>query len=143
MTYAEKLKDPRWQKKRLEILNRDNFTCRAGSCFETEKTLHVHHLDYIHGNDPWDYPDYYFLTVCEDCHNDITENRRDNEQLLIRSFRLQLHDTFIQRCATQIFASDNLHEIIYLLWDLKGRIGEEKLIELLADESVLVAKSEK
>lgn len=27
MTYAEKLKDPRWQKKRLRILERDAFAC--------------------------------------------------------------------------------------------------------------------
>ena len=28
MGYSEKLKDPRWQKKRLEILERDNFRCQ-------------------------------------------------------------------------------------------------------------------
>lgn len=28
MTYSQKLRDPRWQKKRLEILERDSFTCQ-------------------------------------------------------------------------------------------------------------------
>jgi hypothetical protein len=66
MTYSEKLKDPRWQKKRLEVLQRDGFTCC--DCSDTKKTLHVHHKSYSKGRDPWDYPDDNFSTLCEDCH---------------------------------------------------------------------------
>ena len=66
MTYAEKLKDPRWQKKRLQILERDKWTCRA--CGEKEKTLHVHHIFYLQGADPWDIPDGLLITFCCDCH---------------------------------------------------------------------------
>lgn len=65
-TYAEKLKDPRWQKKRLEILNRDEWKCQ--NCSASEKTLHVHHKDYERGRDPWDYTDNWLATLCEDCH---------------------------------------------------------------------------
>ena len=36
-TYTELLKDPRWQKKRLEIYERDNFTCNQ--CKNTKKTV--------------------------------------------------------------------------------------------------------
>lgn len=43
-SYAFKLKDPRWQRKRLEILQRDNFTCQE--CYATDKELNVHHLIY-------------------------------------------------------------------------------------------------
>ncbi len=64
--YAELLKDPRWQKKRLEILERDDWTCQW--CGSKEKTLHVHHLCYVHGRDPWESPIHELLTVCEDCH---------------------------------------------------------------------------
>lgn len=42
--YSEKLKDPRWQKKRLEILNRDEFACRF--CGDNKSTLNVHHISY-------------------------------------------------------------------------------------------------
>lgn len=66
MTYSEKLKDPRWQKKRLEILNRDNFTCQ--SCGDTTKTLHVHHIHYYAGMLPWEYAPEILITLCEDCH---------------------------------------------------------------------------
>jgi len=65
-TYSDKLKHPKWQKRRLEILNRDNFACT--DCKSTDKTLHVHHRYYEKGLDIWDYPDNAFLSLCEDCH---------------------------------------------------------------------------
>lgn len=67
--YWEKLKDPRWQKRRLEIMERDNFRCQG--CGDQDKTLHVHHKIYERGKDPWDYEDNILVTYCEDCHRDI------------------------------------------------------------------------
>lgn len=69
MTYAEQLKSPKWQKKRLEILERDNFTCT--SCGGKEKQLHVHHGAYLSGVKVWDYEDSMLHTLCYDCHNHI------------------------------------------------------------------------
>ncbi len=66
MTYAEKLKDPRWQKKRLEILSRDNFTCH--NCGDTTLTLHVHHLYYFKDEEPWEAEDMALETLCCECH---------------------------------------------------------------------------
>lgn len=66
MRYAEKLKDPRWQKVRLKILEQDNWTCLL--CTEKTKTLHVHHEEY--GKcDPWEVPTEKLGTLCEDCHD--------------------------------------------------------------------------
>lgn len=67
MKYSDKLKDPRWQKKRLQILERDKWTCRA--CCSKENTLHVHHLFYIPKLEPWEIPDGLLVTLCCDCHN--------------------------------------------------------------------------
>lgn len=67
MTYSEKLKDPRWQKKRLEILDRDEFKCRI--CNDSKSTLHVHHKYYEYNKDPWDYTDITYITLCETCHD--------------------------------------------------------------------------
>jgi hypothetical protein len=67
MAYSDQLKDPRWQRKRLEILQRDNFTCLL--CEDTRTTLAIHHLDY-NGN-PWDIPDSLLKTVCFHCHEII------------------------------------------------------------------------
>lgn len=78
--YIEKLKDPRWQKKRLDIMDRDGWACR--SCGASERTLHVHHLVYVYGNDPWDYRDDTLVTLCDECHDRETKNLKANEQLL-------------------------------------------------------------
>jgi len=64
--YSELLKDPRWQKKRLEIMERDKFLCSY--CWKGDKTLHVHHLLYFSGRKPWEYDGRHLVTVCEDCH---------------------------------------------------------------------------
>ena len=69
VTYGEKLRSPKWQKRRLEILNRDKFTCRL--CGDKETQLHVHHLRYERGCDPWDYRDSSLVTVCENCHEEL------------------------------------------------------------------------
>lgn len=74
MTYAEKLRDPRWQKKRLQILERDEFKCR--DCGDETNTLHVHHCHYI-GSDPWHTPNALLLTVCGDCHTRRQELEAD------------------------------------------------------------------
>ena len=66
-SYIEKLKDPRWQKKRVEILERDHWSCV--SCREKTQTLHVHHLFYLYGKEPWDIPNGFLITLCEKCHN--------------------------------------------------------------------------
>ena len=66
MSYSEDLKNPKWQKKRLEILNLHNFTCEQ--CGAQEKTLHVHHSRYIKGRKVWEYDNDVLMCLCEDCH---------------------------------------------------------------------------
>lgn len=85
MTYAEKLKDPRWQKKRLEILDRDEWTCQ--SCGRKDRTLHIHHHSYIYGKDPWDYFDGNFITLCWSCH--------ESEEMYKQSVNDFIHDYLI------------------------------------------------
>jgi hypothetical protein len=66
-TYSEKLKDPRWQRKRLEIFERDNWTCLK--CGDITSTLHIHHKVYFKGVDPWEYDGKHLETLCENCHS--------------------------------------------------------------------------
>jgi len=66
MTYKEKLKDPRWQRKRLEILERDKWRCRA--CGERNQIMHVHHLSYSKSYSPWDCDNSELVTLCSECH---------------------------------------------------------------------------
>jgi hypothetical protein len=65
--YAEKLKDPRWQRKRLEIFQRDGWECIH--CGSSRRMLCCHHVKYIEGLEPWEYPDDLLLTLCETCHD--------------------------------------------------------------------------
>jgi len=61
-SYYEKLKDPRWQKKRLEIMERDSFMC--AKCDSKDKSLNVHHGFYHRSyKNPWDYPNYSLMAL--------------------------------------------------------------------------------
>ena len=64
MDYKEYLKDTRWQIARKEILIRDGFCQKCGS----KHKLQVHHIRYIKGKKPWEYPPEYLITLCNDCH---------------------------------------------------------------------------
>jgi len=83
MKYTDKWKDPRWQKKRLEIFTRDEWRCQ--SCGSITETLCVHHFEY-HGN-PWDAPNDALVTLCESCHGDETDHRKGCEEEFLRWFR--------------------------------------------------------
>jgi 5-methylcytosine-specific restriction endonuclease McrA len=74
MTYAERLRDPRWQKLRLEVMQRDNFTCR--NCGAKDRELQIHHLRY--GEDICQPPEF-LETLCVDCHS---EREHDQKMLL-------------------------------------------------------------
>ena len=73
MTYSEKLKDPRWQRKRLQVLNAADFCCQI--CGQNEEELHVHHNLYRRGAEPWDYEDYELRALCKSCHKHEEETR--------------------------------------------------------------------
>ncbi len=86
--YLEKFKDPRWQKKRLKILERDNFTCQE--CSNQEMTLHVHHRYYKTKTDPWDYPNEALITLCEECHEIERMVRPEKEKWLLDACKEKL-----------------------------------------------------
>lgn len=72
-SYREKLLDPRWQKLRLQVLERDGWACRA--CEDKDSTLHVHHGYYPKGGDPWDAEQSVLWTLCEACHDELGRQR--------------------------------------------------------------------
>jgi hypothetical protein len=77
-TYSELLMDPRWQKKRLEIMQRDEFTCQK--CNHTKTTLNVHHIEYIKALKPWEYPEEKLITLCKFCHLEIEELKKKGDK---------------------------------------------------------------
>lgn len=66
MSYADELRKPLWQRKRLEIMARDEWRCTG--CQAEDKPLHVHHQRYIAGRKPWDYANDDLKTLCDECH---------------------------------------------------------------------------
>jgi len=80
MTYAEKLRDPRWQKKRLEILNRDNFTCQC--CGDKDSTLVIHHK--VYAGDPWQVTKDNLITYCDHCHNIFESWLKESKNEILR-----------------------------------------------------------
>jgi hypothetical protein len=64
--YQKKLDDPRWQKKRLEILERAEWKCEL--CGSDSEQLQIHHRYYVANRDPWNYPDWSLRCCCHSCH---------------------------------------------------------------------------
>jgi hypothetical protein len=73
--YSDRLKDPRWQRRRLEILSRDKWMCIE--CGDEDSSLHVHHRYYEKGADLWEYPDKALVTLCDSCHQQIHDMSDD------------------------------------------------------------------
>lgn len=70
ITYREKLRDPRWQKVRLEILNRDGWACT--NCGNEKEELQVHHEEYR--GEPWQARKEKLKTLCKSCHERISKS---------------------------------------------------------------------
>lgn len=106
-SYYEKLKDPRWQKKRLEVMELNNFEC--SECGDRKNTLNIHHPAYKKGADPWCYEADELMCVCEQCHkachseNDVLTsllftlrtdvNRRDSVMFIAGFLAAFMHDS--------------------------------------------------
>lgn len=85
-TYKDKLKNPLWQKRRLQIFEKDKWRCKQ--CGNHESELQVHHVDYIPGINPWEYPDDMLITLCHICHNKET-GREKLEYNLATTFKMK------------------------------------------------------
>jgi len=84
--YSSMLRDPRWQRKRLEILNRAKFKCQE--CGDETKELQIHHCWYEKGASPWDYDDSCYLCLCDHCHN-LRQHYEKQIKMYIADFLIQ------------------------------------------------------
>jgi hypothetical protein len=109
LAYKEKLKHPKWQKKRLKIFNRDNWACRI--CGETEETLHIHHIKYLFSKEPWEYPDKLLATVCDSCHKKLHgKSHIPTIKEIFELCRYEIEDGIIQKISKQ-----PIHEVLQSL----------------------------
>lgn len=68
MNYAQQIKHPLWQKKRLEVLELHGWKCQE--CTAKEEELHVHHPFYRRGAMIWEYEKTELECLCHRCHKD-------------------------------------------------------------------------
>lgn len=112
--YSELLKDPRWQKKRLEIFKLDGWQCRK--CNSKKNTLHVHHLYYVKGKMPWEYDNSALVTYCEECHEECRSVKWQQA-----FFDLNLTEYDLLEIALQVRLRKEKHDL--LLKDLYEKHG--------------------
>lgn len=94
-TYSQKLNHPKWQRKRLEIMQRDDFKCRI--CGDGESELNVHHLYYVTGKAVYDYDNECLVTLCHDCHS-ATHNEISKISSLIAFEIICKKKTYFEVC---------------------------------------------
>ena len=69
MPYQQQLRDPRWQRKRLLVLERDGWKCVA--CGDSKTELHVDHIQYrVKRIKAWEYRMDELQTLCRPCHEE-------------------------------------------------------------------------
>jgi hypothetical protein len=76
--YNKLLQTCEWQEKREEIFFRDKYTCVCCNSKATDlpnlgKTLNVHHIVYRKNMKPWEYDNSDLITLCDNCHDFITQ----------------------------------------------------------------------
>jgi len=84
LTYYEMLKHPKWQKKRLEILEREDFSC-AWCENDKDNQLHVHHMFYDNDMKLWEYPDHTMVCLCSVCHKAAHDLKKRLEYIVADS----------------------------------------------------------
>ena len=120
-TYSDKLKDPRWQKKRLEIMQRDEWKCQG--CGDKKNTLNVHHLRYIENKKPWEYEDMYYMTLCDECH--IKAHLDINVHTTRESFDIKYFVDFIEPVWIRYYFS----EIEFHKGDINLRVRDGYILD--------------
>lgn len=71
MTFSEQIKHPKWQKRRLEIMELAGFKCQE--CGSDSIELNVHHKIYNKKLKYWEYSDLGLVCLCSDCHKNHHE----------------------------------------------------------------------
>lgn len=110
--YFELFKDPRWQRKRLEVLSRDEWTCQR--CFSVDKELQVHHWYYQWGLDPWEYDSDTLQALCKDCHEEANEDRKEAIRALGKLLRFVHPNEIIAYAETRAALTGVTDEVVII-----------------------------
>lgn len=141
MDYKEQIKSPKWQKRRLEIMQKDNFTCQL--CGDTESMLNVHHLCYHKDSKIWEYEDWELITLCENCHKDEHSSMDDimNEIESIKSRGVTMREIVSALESIDILLYFGNDDCINRMVGDDSSMGRENDIKLLYERRKLLKKS--
>ncbi len=116
MPYWQQLQDSRWQRKRLEVLQRANFTCENCQTVSDGERLEVHHKFYEKGRLAWEYELNAFSCLCEVCHETVA----DAERILLSTIKPEDGENTLQLAYAIHTAYElgfNLNDCSKAIWD--------------------------
>lgn len=102
-SYAEKLRDPRWQRLRLEVMESARWEC--SSCGDSDKELQVHHPAYRKGAEPWEYEAAELLCLCAKCHKETEAGKIVFSEMLLNSRSTALYSNLQRMCIDEAIDS--------------------------------------
>lgn len=141
-SYSELLKDPRWQRRRLEILQRSDFSCEE--CGDKESTLHVHHKLYRKNAMPWEYEDHELEALCESCHKIKTVAAEETKRFMSRlsvGRLIRIVGYCEGQFALQAIEEDNFTDDNYLQFpDYREAAGFADALPVIVDSSLLAER---
>lgn len=70
-SYRRKLDTPQWRQFAAATKQRRGGGCQC--CKRTDLGLHVHHIFYENGREPWEYGDDEVVVLCPPCHKEMHE----------------------------------------------------------------------
>lgn len=141
MDYKEQIKSPKWQKKRLEVMQKDNFTCQL--CGNTESMLNVHHLSYHRDRNIWEYEEWELITLCENCHKEEHSSMDDiiNEIDSIKSRGVTMREIIAVLDSIDVHLYLGHDDCIYNLVGEDSAMGRESDIKLLYERRKMLKKT--
>jgi len=130
-TFLEAYRDPKWQKKRLEVLELAGWEC--SDCGSNEDTLHVHHTYYEKDKKPWKYPIESLHCLCEDCH----KKAQDINTLLKRQLgKIGLQDPIQLLYYAMALEAQEYPMVIIDVFDYEFALGVGNRCGLTAEEVI-------
>lgn len=152
LSYTDQLKWSQWQRRKLEIFSRDNWTCKQ--CGATNVILNVHHKEYKKNLKAWEYESELLVTLCKPCHqilhhpetqqstinmlgNGIPDIKEVNDKITTLQEKLKenLPDSEIDDLLKGIDELLHLRASMYDLWELQNKEGREKVRQEIINES--------
>jgi len=134
MEFKEQYKHPNWQKKRLEKLELEGFSCEC--CGDVETTLHVHHNAYIKGRFVWEYSNDQLSVLCESCHSN-THQKID--ELRNSLSRISPHSVDEVLGFVKVISSENS----FVVGSCDEAVGVAKHFEISSDEIIALLDQDK